>query len=212
LNRDRFGLLPAIQRNQRKRRREFCLHGPFNCRFRERHIRTVVACESYDALRPTREDWSLVGPVCAEILSEIIRVIRARLGLISSAENSTPPRQAPPMQLIASSEELASWQRRVTDETEAGFFRRRRLKNLISACTDTSFSTGLVPLAHLKYRPVNASNENQYMFSTEQAAACPRTQHFTLPKSRIRPSLLTTAHRRLGLSSDLSDDRSGTPR
>jgi hypothetical protein len=39
------------------------------------------------------------------------------------------------------------------------------MRVVISACTNKAFSYGLVPLAHLKLRPMDAMNDNNALFS-----------------------------------------------
>jgi hypothetical protein len=39
------------------------------------------------------------------------------------------------------------------------------MRVVISACTNKAFSYGLMPLAHLTLRPVNAVNDNNALFS-----------------------------------------------
>jgi hypothetical protein len=45
------------------------------------------------------------------------------------------------------------------------------MRVVISACTNKAFSYGLMPLAHLKLRPMDAMNDNNALFSPPKS--CP---------------------------------------
>jgi hypothetical protein len=71
------------------------------------------------------------------------------------------------------------------------------MKVVISACSNKAFSYGLMPLAHLKLRPLMAVNDNNALFSPREAA-CPLTargQRTGAPSSSspCLPSLLASS-------------------